>query len=118
MTAVPKDLRRPNVLPLRIKDKVALHAAYMPFVKGGGLFVPTPRRYDLGDEVFVLLTLLDEKERIPIAGRVVWLTPGKKYGRLAGIGVQFSEKDSGIARTKIEAILGNALNSDRPTHTM
>ena len=37
---------------------------------------------------------------------------------LTGIGIQFSEKDSGIARNKIEGILAGALNSDRLTHTM
>jgi type IV pilus assembly protein PilZ len=111
--------RRPGVLPLRIKDKNALYAAYMPYVKGGGLFVPSQRRYQLGDEVFVLLTLLDSKEKIPIAGRVVWITPPKtQYGRMVGIGIQFSEKDAGVARTKIEAILADVLNSTRPTHTM
>ncbi len=112
-------LTRPGVLPLTIKDKSALYAAYMPYVRGGGLFVPTGRRYKLGDEVFMLLTLLDNKERIPVAGQVVWVTPAGAGGnRMAGIGVQFSEKDSGVAQTKIEAILGGVLNSDRRTHTM
>ena len=110
---------RPGVLPLTIKDKTALYAAYMPYVRGGGLFVPTDRRYKLGDEVFMLLTLLDSKEKIPVAGQVVWVTPARAGGnRTAGIGVQFSEKDSGVAQTKIEAILSGVLNSDRRTHTM
>ncbi len=98
-------LTRPGVLPLTIKDKTALYAAYMPYVRGGGLFVPTSRRYKLGDEVFMLLTLLDSKEKIPVAGQVVWVTPAGAGGnRTAGIGVQFSEKDSGVAQAKIEAI--------------
>ena len=117
MRSVP--LARPGVLSLTIKDKNALYAAYMPYVKGGGLFVPSNRRYKLGDEVFMLLTLLDSKEKIPVAGHVVWITPaGAQGGRTAGIGIQFSEKDSGVARNKIENILAGVLNSDRPTHTM
>jgi type IV pilus assembly protein PilZ len=110
---------RPGVLSLTIKDKNALYAAYMPYVKGGGIFVPSNRPYKLGDEVFMLLTLMDSKEKIPVAGHVVWVTPaGAQGSRTAGIGIQFSEKDSGVARTKIENILAGALNSDRPTHTM
>jgi type IV pilus assembly protein PilZ len=110
---------RPGVLSLTIKDKNALYAAYMPYVKGGGIFVPSNRPYKLGDEVFMLLTLMDSKEKIPVAGHVVWVTPpGAQGNRTAGIGIQFSEKDSGVARTKIENILAAALNSDRPTHTM
>ena len=66
---------RPGVLSLTIKDKNALYAAYMPFVKGGGIFVPSGRAYKLGEEVFMLLTLMDSKEKIPVAGQVVWVTP-------------------------------------------
>ena len=110
---------RPGVLSLTIKDKNALYAAYMPFIKGGGIFVPSNKSYKLGDEVFMLLTLMENKEKIPVAGHVVWVTPaGAQGSRTAGIGIQFSEKDSGAARNKIETILGGALKSERPTHTM
>jgi len=91
----------------------------MPFLKGGGLFIPTTKDYKMGEEVFMLLTLLDEKEKVPVAGHVVWITPvGAQGNRAAGVGIQFSEKDSGVARGKIEALLGSALKSERPTHTM
>jgi type IV pilus assembly protein PilZ len=110
---------RPGVLSLTIKDKNALYAAYMPFVKGGGIFVPSGRPYKLGEEIFMLLTLMDSKEKIPVAGHVIWITPpGAQGSRTSGIGIQFSEKDSGIARNKIEGILAGALNSERLTHTM
>jgi type IV pilus assembly protein PilZ len=110
---------RPGVLSLTIKDKNALYAAYMPYVKGGGIFVPSNRPYKLGEEVFMLLTLMDSKEKIPVAGHVVWITPaGAQGSRTAGIGIQFSEKDSGVARNKIETILVGQLTSDRSTHTM
>jgi type IV pilus assembly protein PilZ len=84
------------------------------------LFVPTTRPYQLGDEVFILLTLMDEKDRLPVAGRVVWVTPqGAQGNRAAGIGVQFNEGSDGEAvRTKIETMLAGTLNSDRSTHTM
>jgi type IV pilus assembly protein PilZ len=111
---------RQGILSLAIKDKGALYNAYMPFVRGGGLFVPTSKRYAIGDEVFLLLTLMDEKERLPVAGKVVWITPpGAQSNRMAGIGVQFNDSADGeAARTKIESILAGIINSDRPTHTM
>lgn len=110
---------RQGILSLTIKDKNALYAAYMQFVKNGGLFIPTNKKYRLGDEVFMLLTLMDESERIPVAGRIIWITPiGAEGNRAAGIGVQFSEQDDGMARNKIETYLAGALKSDRPTHTM
>lgn len=115
----PVAATRSGVLSLTIKDRSALYAAYMPYVKGGGIFVPSSRAYKIGDEVFMLLTLMDNKEKIPVAGHVVWVTPkGAQGGRTAGIGIQFSEKDAGLARNKIETLLGGTLNSDRQTHTM
>ena len=83
------DGSRQGILSLTIKDKAVLYAAYMPFLENGGLFVPTNKQYSIGDEVFMLLTLMDEPEKIPIAGRVVWITPtGAQGNRQAGVGVR------------------------------
>lgn len=111
---------RPGVLSLSIKEKPALYAAYMPFVKGGGLFVPTNKHYQLRDEVLMLLTLMDDPNKIPVQGRVIWVTPeGAQGNKMPGIGVQFSDNESGVAaRNKIEGLLGGTLKSTRPTHTM
>ena len=110
---------RPGVLSLTIKDRNALYAAYMPFVKGGGIFVPSHKPHQLGEAVFLLLTLPDTPEKVPVAGRVVWVTPPDAVGgRMAGIGVQFNAQDAAMVRTRIEAHLGDQSPSDHPTHTM
>lgn len=115
----PRTGTPPGILTLQIKDKSALYAAYMPFVKNGGLFVPTSKEYRLGDEVFMLLTLLESPERLPVAGKVIWVTPrGAQNKRTQGIGVQFSTQDAGVTQRKIESLLAGALDADRPTHTM
>jgi len=112
------DETKQGILSLTIKDRTVLYAPYMPFLRNGGLFIPTNKRFALGEEVFVLLALMDEAEKIPINGTVVWVTPkGAQGNRQAGIGVQFSEADFAAA-TKIEEHLGTGLVSDRPTHTM
>ncbi|MBI3774584.1 MAG: PilZ domain-containing protein [Gammaproteobacteria bacterium] len=112
-------LRQGGILSLTIKDKSSLYAAYMPFIKNGGLFIPTNKTYNLGDEVFMLLSLMEDAEKIPVAGKIVWVTPkGAQGNRVAGIGVQFSDQDNGAVRNKIEAFLAGGLKSDRPTHTM
>jgi type IV pilus assembly protein PilZ len=109
---------RNGILSLTIKDKAVLYAAYMPFLEHGGLFIPTNKPYKLNDEVFMLLNLMDEPEKIPVAGKVVWVTPrGAQGNRAAGIGVQFNAQDD-TANTKIENYLAGSLESDRPTHTM
>jgi type IV pilus assembly protein PilZ len=111
---------RPGVLSLNIREKAALYAAYMPFLKGGGIFIPTNRHYQLGEEVFMLLSLMDDPQRIAVQGKVVWITPeGVQGNRTQGIGVQFTNDETGAsARAQIETALGEFLASNRPTHTM
>lgn len=111
---------RQGILNLAIKDKAALYGAYMPYIRSGGIFVQTPKRYFFGDEVFVLLTLPESTERLPIAGKVVWVTPaGAQGSRPAGIGVQFPETPDGEAvRGRIETLLAGQLGADRGTYTM
>ncbi|GAB2611496.1 PilZ domain-containing protein [Novilysobacter erysipheiresistens] len=111
---------RQGILSLAVKDKASLYNAYMPYLKHGGIFVPTPKRYFLGDEVFLLLTLPESSERLPVAAKVVWVTPaGAQGNRPAGIGVQFSDGAEGEnVKGKIEALLAGTLGSERATHTM
>lgn len=113
------DTSRQGILSLSIKEKGALYSAYMPFIINGGLFIPTKRDFQIGDEVFVLLSLMDEPDRIPIAGKVIWKTPSGSEGyRATGVGIQFSDQDNGYARNKIETYLAGALETERSTHTM
>jgi type IV pilus assembly protein PilZ len=114
-----QSVNKPGVLSLAIKEKSALYAAFMPYIKGGGLFIPTNKAYKIGEEVFMLLSLVDEPVKFKVVGTVVWITPTASANRPQGIGVQFSEKDGGLeVRNKIESILGGTLKSNRATHTM
>jgi type IV pilus assembly protein PilZ len=125
MSASPTDpsavaINRPTVLSLAIKEKAALYAAYMPFLKNGGMFVPTQKPYKIGDEIYLLLTLMDDPNKYAIAGKVVWITPaGAANNKTQGIGVHFPEDETGTrTRLRIEEILGAALRSSRATHTL
>ena len=118
-TAKPS-VARPSVLSLNINSKSALYAAYMPFLVNGGIFVPTPKKYALGDEVFMLLQLMDDPTKHPVAATVVWVTPpGSQGGKTQGIGVHFSADEAGKGvRNRIETILAGLLGTNRPTHTL
>ena len=111
---------RNGILSLTIKDKSVLYAAYMPFVKHGGLFIPTNKSYKLGDEVFMLLQLMDDPTKHPVAATVAWVTPhGAQGGKTEGVGLHFSADESGKSlRNRIETILAGLLSSNRPTHTL
>ncbi|WP_180126986.1 PilZ domain-containing protein [Rhodoferax sp. BLA1] len=111
---------RPSVIQLAIKEKSALYAAYIPLFTEGGMFIPTTRDYVLGDAVYVLISLPDEPQRYPIAGKVAWVTPAKAaYNRTQGVGIRFPKDDNAQAlKLKIEEILGAQLASDRQTQTI
>lgn len=117
---VAAGISRPGVMSLAIKDKPSLFAAYMPFLAGGGIFIPTTKSYSIGDEVFMLLTLLEDAQKYAVSGHVAWITPqGAVNNRTQGIGVRFANNESGQqAKNKIETILGGAIQSTRSTHTM
>jgi len=118
MSAKGSDTRQ-GILSLTIQDKAWLYAAYMDYIEGGGLFISTNKKYNLDDDVFMLLSLMGESERIPVAGKIVWITPvGSEGSRVTGVGVQFSDQDGGAARAKIENYLAGTSESGRPTHTM
>jgi type IV pilus assembly protein PilZ len=108
-----------GISTLTIKDKKKLYRAYMPFITNGGLFIPTKRNYKMGEEVLMLLSLMDEKERLPLAGKIIWKTPqGCDDNQAAGIGIQLSNKDGGKVKNKIEAYLAGALELEHSTYTM
>jgi type IV pilus assembly protein PilZ len=116
----PASAPRPSVIQLALKEKAALYAAYMPLFADGGLFIPTSRDYRLGDDVYVLLSLPDDPQRYPIAGRVAWVTPPRAAGnRTQGVGVQFpKDAKARQLKDKIEELLSGHLLSDRPTQTV
>ena len=111
---------RPSVIQLSIKEKAALYAAYIPLFADGGIFIPSTREYRLGDDVYVLLSLPDDPQRYPVAGKVAWVTPAKAAGgRTQGVGIRFpADEKSRQLKANIEDILGAHLASDRPTQTI
>jgi len=111
---------RPSVIQLSIKEKAALYAAYIPLFADGGIFIPSSREYRIGDDVYVLLSLPDDPQRYPVAGKVAWVTPAKAQGgRTQGVGIRFpADEKSRQLKLKIEEILGASLGSDKPTQTI
>ncbi|MDR2677972.1 MAG: PilZ domain-containing protein [Zoogloeaceae bacterium] len=119
-TPQPGQSSRPNVLSLNISSKAALYVGYISQLKNGGIFIPTNRDYTVGEEVFMLLSLMDEPTKFPVAGKVAWITPpGAQNNRPQGVGIHFNADDNSKAvRRKIEMILTGALGSTRPTNTL
>ena len=116
----PTGNTRPSVIQLVFREKGALYAAYIPLFSDGGLFVPTTREYRLGDDIYLLLSLPDDPQRYPVAGKVGWVTPANASGgRTQGVGVRFpSDEKTRILKLKIEELLGTSISSSKPTQTI
>jgi len=111
---------RPSVIQLVFREKGALYAAYVPILLDGGLFVPTTREYKLGDDIYLLLSLPDDPQRYPVAGKIAWITPANASGgRTQGVGVRFpNDEKTRLLKLKIEELLGTQLQSAKPTQTI
>ncbi len=111
---------RPSVIQLVFREKGALYAAYIPVLTDGGLFVPTTREYRLGEDIYLLLSLPEDTQRYPVAGKVAWITPpNASGGRTQGVGVRFpADEKTRVLRTRIEELLGTAISSPKPTQTI
>jgi type IV pilus assembly protein PilZ len=119
-TGTPSGGARPSVIQLVFREKGALYAAYIPLLTDGGLFVPTAREYRIGEDIYLLLSLPDDPQRYPVAGKVAWITPANASGgRTQGVGVRFpaDEKTRGL-KLKIEEMLGTSISSSKPTQTL
>jgi type IV pilus assembly protein PilZ len=120
VTEEVKPLPKRKTLSIIIHDASVLRAAYMQFIKGGGLFIPTKKAFKMGEDTNLVIRLLDEEDPYRVSGKVVWITPaGTTSNKAAGIGVEFAEDRNGERlRSRIEIILGPHLKSQESTHTM
>ena len=106
------------LLSVDIADASTLWAAHMPFIANGGMFIPTSRHFRLGEEVFLLLGLPGAGAKIPLAGKVVWITPeGALGGKPRGIAVQFGDHDD-VVRQRINACLADFPDVAHDTYTL
>jgi type IV pilus assembly protein PilZ len=118
-SAAPGGAARPSVMTLSIRDQAGLASTYMPFVLGGGIFVPTTRLANLGDDLYLIMTLLDDPTKYAVPGKVAWITPAGTTGRPQGLGIQFARNEAGEqVKAKFETLIGSAGLSARQTHTL
>ena len=110
--------RAGGIINYSIRDQQTLYSSYMPFVNGGALFVPSNRVFPLGEEVFVVVTLPESSERIPLTGKVVWVTHRTQGQRPGGFALSLLGDEGKKLKMLIEKQLASILGSDRPTYTL
>lgn len=110
---------QPALVPVGFKSLGQLYRSFMPFLKNTGLFVPTRKRYLMGQEVLLMVQLPGMQEKLSAAGEVVWVNPENAAGhKKQGVGVEFTDGNGATLRIRIEGLLVEQLKSDAPTYTL
>ena len=107
-----------GILQANIPDIETLYASYMPYVQGGGLFIPSKQTKKLGEEVFVLATLPEQHQKIPLTGKVIWVSYKQNGIKLQGFGIQLSGEKGVYFKNEAERLLAGLKHSGRKSYTM
>ena len=108
---VPPPAKKRKLLNLILKDDAALHSSYMPFIRGGAIFVPTKSSsFRFGDEVIISMHLQSTNKKLAIPGQVVWIAPAFCERGEEGLGIQFAGTTKAKVKLIIETMLGNRAN--------
>jgi type IV pilus assembly protein PilZ len=65
----------PKKIQAEFKTEEELQKAYMPFIRGGGIFIRTEDEYALGETLDLSLQMPNGGGELLLQGKVVWLTP-------------------------------------------
>ena len=108
-----------DLIECEFREEQALYQAYMPYVKGGGIFIRTTKAYELGHSITLSVQLPNSTESHLVEGKIVWITPKGAVGnKPAGIGVQLMGSNGQALSSKIEKMLTGKLNSRQDTDTI
>ncbi len=110
--------RAGGVISYPMPDLQTLYSSYLSFVQGGALFIPSNRNYPLGEQVFVVVTLPESSDRIPLTGKVVWVTHRSQGIRPAGFGVSLDGEEGARLKVTIEKMLTGLITQEKPTFTL
>ncbi|MBF7683153.1 PilZ domain-containing protein [Acinetobacter sp. B5B] len=111
-------MQRGGVLQVNITDINVLQASYMPYVTGGGLFVPSAQVVSLGEDIFLLATLPGQNQKIPLTGKVIWINHEATDTKPQGFGIQLAGEKGRLYQEQAEKMLGNRLYSPAPSYTI
>ena len=117
------EVQTPRVKPqtITITDKRELYRCYMPFIKGGGLFIPFneevgPGQIFPGQTIFVVFSMLDIKMKTPFSGKVIWINRG---GMQKGYGIALGNNPAAKAlKENIELAIVDIAQKKEATYTI
>jgi type IV pilus assembly protein PilZ len=94
-----------NIVRAKYPDSQAFLRSYQTNFPGGGVFIPTRKKYELGSSVVVDVRFPELRSRVLVRGVIAWRRAGKRRTKLrAGVGVEFLATE----QRKREFLLGVA----------
>lgn len=109
---------RGGIIQANIADREVLYKSYMPFVVGGGLFIPSKQEVRMGEEVLVIASLPDQSQKYPLTGKVIWISPKQNGLRPQGFGIQLSGEKGILYKSEVEKMLAGFKAVGRNSYTM
>jgi type IV pilus assembly protein PilZ len=93
-------------------NQLELNYSYMPFIKNGGIFIPTRNtNLNLGDEVQLSIKIPGHTEFDQVKAKVVWITPENAINHIySGVGFQLIGENSATLNDKITLNLDNTVD--------
>lgn len=110
--------RMGGIIQANIPDLETLYLSYMPYVVDGGLFIPSKQPVQMGEEIFVLATLPEQSQKIPLTGKVIWISQKQNGVKLQGFGIQLSGEKGLYYKAEAERLLAGLKSSSRNSYTM
>ncbi|WP_374664040.1 PilZ domain-containing protein [Acinetobacter sp.] len=110
--------RMGGIIQANIPDVDTLFASYMPYVVGGGLFVSSKQAVKMGEEVFVLATLPEQSQKVPLTGKVIWISQKQNGIKPQGFGIQLAGEKGVYFKSEAERILAGLKTEGRRSYTM
>lgn len=107
-----------GILQVNIPDRNVLQASYLAFVVGGGLFVPSKLAVTLGEERFIVATLPDQSQKIPLTGKVVWINTRASATKPQGFAIQLTGEKGAYYKVEAEKLLAGSMSSTHARYTI
>lgn len=106
-----------DILHLEFKTPDELFKSYMPFINGGGLFIPCTDDFSAGRWLALQLRLPGDIAFTQVSGKVIWVTPAYAQNqRTQGVGIQL-QTDAVALNKRIKVLLEGCDLAHCPTYT-
>ena len=113
-------VERRKKMNITIRDRTLLYNSWMSFSKTGGLFVPSEEPFKIGDEVMIVLNVMEHDRGFILLCKVGWISASAgNAAHPKGVGLVFPGDDNGrAAKAVCEMNLAGLLDNPRMTYTM